>query len=198
MTAPTPGPARRARRRLGLGRRPLRRGSDRAEAVSWVLLALLVLLSVPVGLTAGTLVHEQMRTVAEEQARDRLAVTAVATQDATARVDSAYGGRLLVAAEWTAPDGRPAAGDVPAPGAVRAGDRLTVWLTADGEPSGPPMSAWETTRSAVVLTALGWVATVAVLVVVHAVVLWLVDRHRDRTWTREWAAVEPGWSRRVP
>ncbi|RFU20450.1 Rv1733c family protein [Geodermatophilus marinus] len=198
MTAPTPGPAGRAHRRLGLVRRPLRRGSDRAEAASWVLLALLLLLTVPVALTAGTLVHEQVRTVAEDQARDRLAVTAVATRDATARVDSAYGGRLLVAAEWTAPDGRPAEGDVPVTGAVRAGDRLTVWLTADGEPAGRPMTAWETTRSTVVLTGLGWVASVAVLVALHAVVLWLVDRHRDRTWTREWAAVEPGWSRRVP
>ncbi|WP_158550695.1 hypothetical protein [Geodermatophilus sp. TF02-6] len=49
---------------------------------------------------------------------------------------------------------------------------------------------------------LGWLGVLALLLALlgaaHGALCWLLGRCRDRRWTREWAAVEPTWTRRVP
>jgi hypothetical protein len=119
------------------------------------------------------------------------------TADAVPRPD-AVTGRPVVPARWTAPDGRPVDGEVPARLGTRAGEDLTIWVTADGRRTEAPMSSWQTAQVAVVLTVLGWLGALILLSGSYGVLCWLLGRHRDRRWTAEWAAVEPTWTRRVP
>ena len=49
-----------------------------------------------------------------------------------------------------------------------------------------------------VLVVLGWSWSLVAAGTAYTALCWLLDRQRDRRWTREWAAIEPSWSRRVP
>ena len=185
-------------RRFTLGSGPLKRGCDRLECAARVLLVLVALLSVPLALTAGTVLHADLAATAARQAEDRTPAQAVATADAPARPDAALGGRSLVPAWWTTPDGRVLDDEVPAPAGTRAGQVVDIWVTADGRPVDPPMTGHEAAQSAVVLTVVGWTGLLATAGLLHVALCWLLGRHRDREWAREWAAVEPTWTRRVP
>jgi hypothetical protein len=182
-------------RRFTLGSGPLKRGSDRAEFAARVVLVLLVLLSVPVALTVGTVVRSELQAVADQQAADRTRTAAVVTADAILRPDAV---RPVVPARWSAPDGTPVEGDVPVRLGTQAGEDLTIWVDADGRYTEEPMGSWQTTQVTVVLTTLGWAGALVLLAGAYGAVYWLLGRHRDRRWAEEWAAVEPTWTRRVP
>jgi hypothetical protein len=192
------GPLARGIRRFTLGSGPLKRGSDTVEYLSRLLVLLLVLASVPVALTAGTVLRSDLAALARQQAGERTQVAAVATADALARDDVPPRARVPVPARWTSPGGTPVEGDVPAHPSVRAGDTLTVWTTADGRRADEPMTPSEVWHSTLVLVAVGWVGGLGSVVLLHASLCRLLERRRDRRWTREWARVEPTWSRRVP
>lgn len=192
------GPLAHRIRRFTLGSGPLKRGSDTVECVSRLLVLLLVLLSVPVALTVGTVVRSDLAAMARQQADERTPVTAVATADAEARGDTPPRTRVPVPARWTSPGGIPVAGDVPAHPATRAGDSLTLWTTADGRRVDEPMTGSEVWRSTLALVGVGWGGGLGTAVLLHAALCRLLERQRDRRWTREWARIEPTWSRRVP
>ena len=192
------GPLASGIRRFTLGSGPLKRGSDTVEYVSRLLVVLVVLLSVPVALTVGTVVRSDLAAMAREQADERTRVTAVATADAAVRGDTPPRARIPVPARWTSPDGTPVQGDVPAHPATRAGDTLTLWTTADGRRVDEPMTPGEVWRSTLALVGVGWAGGLSAVVLLHAALCRLLERQRDRRWTREWARVEPTWSRRVP
>ena len=192
------GPLARGIRRFTLGSGPLKRRSDTVECVSRLLVLLFVLLSVPVALTVGTVVRSDLAAMAQQQTDERTRVTAVATADAAVRGDTPPRTRVPVPARWTSPGGTPVQGEVPARPTVRAGDTLTLWVTADGRRADEPMTPAEVRRSTLVLVGLGWAGGVGATVLLHVALCRLLDRRRDRRWAREWARVEPAWSRRVP
>ena len=186
-------------RAFTLGRGPLKRASDRLQFAARLVLVLVVLLSVPVALAVGTVVHERLQVVAQEQAAGLTRVQAVALEDAPPVPEARPGGgRRETTVRWTAPDGSPVEGRVWAPAGTRAGDPVGAWTTADGRPAADPMTALEVTRSTVVVVILGWAGAVFLTGTAYAVLCRVLDRQRDRRWTREWAAIEPTWSRRVP
>lgn len=193
-----PGPLARGIRRFTLGSGPLKRRSDTVECVSRVVVLLVVLLSVPVALAVGTAVRSDLAAMARQQADERTQVTAVVTADAVAPADAPPRTRVPVPARWTSPGGARVAGDVPARPTTRAGDTLTLWTTADGRRADGPMTAAEVWRSTLVLVGLGWAGGLGAVVLLHVALCRLLDRRRDRRWTRGWARVEPTWSRRVP
>jgi hypothetical protein len=199
MATPRSGPALRALRRFTLGSGPLRRGSDRVEFASRLLVLVLVLLSVPVALAVGTAVRSDLASDAAREAAQLHPVSAVATADAGSPADAALAhGSVVVPARWTAPDGHVVDEEVPAPLDTRAGDTFTLWTTSAGVPAEEPMSSLDVTVTTLVVVALGWSATLVVIALAHAALCGVLDRHRDHRWTREWAAVEPTWTRRVP
>ena len=199
MAAEGAFPAWRRVRAFTLGRGPLKRSSDRLQFAARLVLVTVVLVSVPVALTAGTVVHEELQSVAERQAAERVRVTAVALEDAQPVPEArSGGGRLGTAVRWTAPDGNPVEGQVWAPAGTRAGNPVDVWTTADGRPAAVPLTTLQVMRSTVVLVTLGWAGSMIGTGSAYAVLCWALDRQRDRRWTREWAAIEPTWSRRVP
>jgi hypothetical protein len=193
-----PGPLTRGVRRFTLGSGPLKRTSHTVEFVSRVVVLLVVLLSVPVALAVGTAVRSDLAAVARQQADERTQVTAVVTSDAVAPADASPRVRIPVPARWTSPDGTPVEGQVLARPTTRAGDTLVLWTTSDGRPTGPPMTPAAVRRSTLVLAGLGWAGTVVTAVLLHVALCRLLASRADRRWEREWARVEPTWSRRVP
>lgn len=184
--------------RCTLGRGPLRCRRHAVEAASRIVVVLVVLLSVPVALSAGTAVRADLAAAARQQAAERSRVTAVVTADAVAPDDAAPRTRVPVPVSWTAADGTPAQGQVPARPTTRAGDTLLLWTGSDGRPTGAPMTPGQVRRSTLVLVGLGWSGTVGAAVLLHVLLCRLLARAAARRWAREWARVEPGWSRRVP
>jgi hypothetical protein len=198
MAAEVPITAWRTVRAFTLGSGPLKRGSDRVQFTARLVLLLVVLVSVPVALSVGTVVHERLQAVAQEQPAGPTRVTAVAPEGPRSLTDARPGpGRPGTALWWTAPDRRPVQARVPVPPGTRAGDPVGAWTTDDGRPAAAPMTPREVVRSTVALVTLGWVGTVLATGTAYAVLCWLLDRQRDRRWTREWAVIEPTWSRRV-
>ncbi|WP_448608443.1 Rv1733c family protein [Geodermatophilus sp. URMC 60] len=185
-------------RRFTLGWGPPRRTSDTVEFVSRVVVLLVVLLSVPVALAVGTAVRSDLAALARQQADERTQVPAVVTADAAAPADAPPRTRVPVPARWTSPDGTPVEGEVPARPTTRAGDTLVLWTTSDGRPTGAPMTPAGVWRSTLVLVGLGWAGTVVATVLLHVALCRLLASRADRRWAREWARVEPTWSRRVP
>ncbi|MEU2348483.1 hypothetical protein [Modestobacter sp. NPDC049651] len=190
------GVGRRLLRRAVLGRGPLKRGSDRLELASRVLLAAVLLLAVPVALAVGTVAHAAAQRVAAVQAADRSQQVAVLVDDAPPATLGTTGDRHPTQARWTAPDGTARSGTVPARPGMRAGDEVTVWLDADGGRVPAPMSAddvfWQAFSQGV-LVFLGTAGTAGLLHLGVCRALW---RQRSRRWEREWADVEPEWAGR--
>jgi hypothetical protein len=195
---PLSGPLARGVRRFTLGSGPLKRTSHTVEFVSRVVVLLVVLLSLPVALAVGTAVGSDLAAMARQQADDRRQVSAVVTADVVAPADASPRTQIPVPARWTDPDGTPVDGEVLARPTTRAGDTLLLWTTSDGRPTGAPMTPAQVRRSAVVLAGLGWAGSVGAAVLLHVALCELLAHRADRWWAREWARVEPTWSRRVP
>jgi hypothetical protein len=185
-------------RTFTLGRGPLKRGSDRLEFAARLVLVLVVLVSVPVALAVGTVVHEHLRATAEQQAAELTRVTAIALEGAEPVQEGRSSGWFRTSARWTAPDGTEVEAVVTTLRDTSAGDPLTVWTTGDGRPTATPPTSREVLRYTVVLVLVGWSWSLVAAVTGYLGLCRILDRHRDRRWTREWAAIEPTWSRRVP
>jgi hypothetical protein len=185
-------------RTFTLGRGPLKRGSDRLEFAARLVLVLVVLVSVPVALAVGTVVHEHLRATAEQQADELTRVTAVALEGAEPVQEGRSSGWFRTSARWTAPDGTEVEAVVTTLRDTSAGDPLTVWTTGDGRPTATPPTSREVLRYTVVLVLVGWSWSLVAAGTGYLGLCRILDRHRDRRWTREWAAIEPTWSRRVP
>jgi hypothetical protein len=184
-------------RTFTLGRGPLKRGSDRLEFAARLVLVLVVLVSVPVALAVGTVVHEHLRATAEQQAAELTRVTAVALEGAEPVQEGRSSGWFRTSARWTAPDGTEVEAVVTTLRDTSAGDPLTVWTTGDGRPTATPPTSREVLRYTVVLVLVGWSWSLVAAGTGYVGLCRILDRHRDRRWTREWAAIEPTWSRRV-
>ena len=65
---------------------------------------------------------------------------------------------------------------MPAGPTVRAGDPLTLWVTADGRRADEPMTPGEVGRSTLVLVGLGWAAGTVAVVLLHVALCRLLDR----------------------
>lgn len=181
-----------------LGRGPLKRCSDRLQFAARLVLLAFALVSVPVALAAGTVVHEQLQVAVERRAAELVQVTAVAVEDARPHEAAHSASPYRTTVRWTAPDGTARETRVRAPAGTSVGDPVTVWATADGRPTAAPMTSSGVTRSTIVFVALGWSWSLVAAVTAYAALCWALDRQRDRRWTREWAAIEPAWSGRVP
>ena len=137
---------------------PLRRTSDRVEAAI-------------VGCRAGPVPGRRAaagpvrlalgrRAALRVQQRQQSAwhqVSAVLLANARPVVDIGYGGVAgsEVPARWTAPDGTPRTGDVPAPATARAGSTMRIWVDQSGAQTGPPLRAEQATGQAALASRAG-------------------------------------------
>jgi hypothetical protein len=183
----------RLRRQLGLDRNPLRRPSDRIEAL-FLLFAIVVFvpLATVATILAASLTHSAG--VAEERAGATFRpVTAVLVQpaDAARQAPSAW---LWAPARWVA-YGRVHTGSVLVARGSQAGTPVQVWVDRHGQLQSPPPTAAQVTARVVLV--------VMVTPLAVAVGLWLswralgqaLDRRRMAAWGRAWSVVGPLWTR---
>jgi hypothetical protein len=196
--ARTGRPARLARQ-MGLGRNPLRRRTDRIEAlISAALLALFLVGAPLLGTSLGRWVHqgglsEQRAQQSWHQTPARLLATAPPAPRYAFRLS--WQNAVPVRARWSGPGGQPRSGEVPAPPGSRAGQLVQVWVDGSGRVTGPPLRGEELTRRVAGAEVLAPLALGVVLLIVGFVVRWLLNRRRLRDWEVGWASIGPRWSR---
>lgn len=196
--ARTGRPARLARQ-MGLGRNPLRRRTDRIEAlISAVLLALFLVGAPLLGTSLGRWVHqgglsEQRAQQSWHQTPARLLATAPPAPRYAFRLS--WRNAVPVRARWSGPGGQPRSGEVSAPPGSRAGQLVKVWVDGSGRVTGPPLRGAELTRRVAGAEVLAPLALGVVLLMVGFVVRWLLNRRRLRDWEAGWASIGPRWSR---
>jgi hypothetical protein len=191
---------RRARcvRWLGFDRNPLRRRTDRIEAVIRLITLILLLVVVPiVTLAVGRQAdHVALRHARALQATDH-EVTAVLLQQAPPTgIPDPYTSiqMTLVLARWQ-PPGQPArSGPVPAPAGARAGSTLTVWVDAAGAVTSPPTDPRVIAGDVCIAGVVTCMAASLLVLGANALGRRALDRRRMRAWDAEWRATGPLWS----
>ncbi len=190
----------RCARRLGFDRNPLRRRTDRFEAVLRLATLILFLVGVPLAaLTAGRQAdHLALRQAHAQQAAEH-EVSAVLLQpaSATAVADPYSSVQLTYAlARWQPPGRPPRSGQVLAPEGARAGSTVTVWIGASGALASPPLDHFEITDDATIAAMVACLAASVLVLGSSALARRALDRRRLRAWDAEWRAAGPLWSGR--
>jgi hypothetical protein len=103
-----------------------------------------------------------------------------------------------VPVSWTSPDGTEQTGELAVRSPLPAGAAITAWLDREGRLApAPPQHSSEAVAfgvgAALTAAAVAW----ALLSAVWSAVRRTVTARNDAAWTREWARVEPVWSRQV-
>ncbi len=178
-------------------RNPLRRGSDRAEAV--VLAALLAAFLAVAPFAAHVAGHWASASATREAHAQRASltqVTATLVRNAPVWNGAGSGAGVVTMARWRAPDGKTRSGAVFATAGALTSGTVRVWVDQAGQLANPPL-----TRDQVAgRTQLVAGAAVAGLALVLAVAGWLtrraLDRRRLAGWDAEWLASGPRWTPR--
>ncbi|GAA4875786.1 Rv1733c family protein [Saccharopolyspora cebuensis] len=177
---------------------PLRRPIDRVAALLSLLLLCGTVLAVPVALTSGSVVRENLTRQAERQAAGSRPISAVLTTDARMEVPVSevygYGDAGTTAlVSWPTPLGDRVE-SVPVPAGSRAGERVEVWVDGAGaRVPAPPSEASITTAAAftgVLVLVVAEVLCFGAMLGVQAA----ARRIALRGWEREWAHVQRGGS----
>jgi hypothetical protein len=167
-------------------RSPLMRASYRVESVVHVIAVVLMALVVPVAAAFGTATYTDVLA-------GSVPAPGVHTVQATVDVDAHTRAAILdneatVAAHWSV-RGRSVTGVIGTAADAKKGDRVSIWVGADGNPVQAPAS-----RS----TALPDAVTVAFVAIIGAgsliaMLLWggrfVLDRRLRRRWASDWATL---------
>jgi hypothetical protein len=166
-----------------LGKNPLIRRSDRVEALAVMLAVVAAVLIVPIfAVDAGRDTYSAGLRAATEQAHTRFPIEAIALSDSAAKVDPAT--VTAVNVRWTA--GGAVHTDLIWPShSVNAGDRLPIWVDAQGNRVSPPTTPSSAAGYAVTVGVAIWLAAVFICGVLIAAMHRLLDRRRLRAWSSE-------------
>ncbi|WP_328324525.1 hypothetical protein OHA70_33520 [Kribbella sp. NBC_00382] len=184
-------------RRLGFGRNPMRRPSDRFEAGLTLLVLLTALLMVPAGAAAGTSVRDASESRAAAQRVLLRQVQARTTADAPALTGQEIG-RITwpVVVVWQDEYGFDHRGTAESVLGTKAGTELSVWIDRDGALAEAPRPSGDS-------EALGFAVGMGSIAGAW-LVLWILllaarrplNRRRASAWATEWQQVAPRWTRR--
>jgi hypothetical protein len=185
-------------RKLGLDNNPLRRRTDRIAACLGAGLLAAFLVGAPLLSIAAA--HWAGRLAAAEQRAERpwRLVSAVLLRGAPAPplfAAALYGG-TWVPARWTAPDGRVRTGEIDVFSGLPKGQKVGMWVTQTGAPTGPPLAHEAVVARMVIGAAVAPIMLGIVLGFVAAVGRWVFDRRRLARWDSTWASVGPVWTKR--
>lgn len=171
-------------RRLGLEHNDLHRRSDRVETGARIVVLLTTVLAVPMAVVLGMLVLDHLRATAAT----RHAVVATVVDQPR---PLALPGRSVPAATapvaWSSPGHDRHVGRTTVPAAADAGDRVTIWVTDEGELTSPPMTARDATAVAALTGSSVFLSALGVLASLFAGARRLLDRGRYRDWDVAWA-----------
>jgi hypothetical protein len=172
------------------GRNPLLRGTDRIEACVIVLAILLALATSGVCAAAGVAVfRSHVRLYAEQaHARHTVAATVIEASDQThaphttsVAVRASWPVGAVVRTHWYRTNR-----------AVRAGDRIDIWVDSAGSPAAPPTPESEAGFQAVGVGAAIWIAVILGLMGCVAMTRSPLNRIRLGQWEREIASLADG------
>jgi hypothetical protein len=183
---------------LGFDRNPLRRRTDRIEAVVRLATLILLLVAVPiVTFAAGRQAdHVALRNAHAQQAADH-EVTAVLLQQASPTgIPDPYTSiqMTLVLARWQPPGQPGRTGPVPVPAGAHAGSTVTVWVDASGAVTSPPSDPRVIADDACMAAVVTCLITSLLVLGAYALGRRALDRRRMRAWDAEWRATGPLWS----
>ena len=184
-------------RELRPDRNPLRRPCDRAEAVLLAALLAAFLAAVPLAaiIGGGHAYDAGLRVQRAEQAA-RYPVPALVLAAAPERGHEGY--KRPVPALWTAPDGIRRSGWIIAPPGTPPGRTVTLWVDAQGRPTGEPLQVADVIGRAIaaaIAAAMIAAATAGSALACAAVLSRrALFRRRLAAWDAEWRTVGPRWT----
>ena len=176
-------------------RNPLRRGTDRIEALSVALFLLMFVAGIGLALHAGRMVYD-------DGVRSELGgrwVTARLMQDAPQPTLAPYeGGATMTRAKatWTDAEGRPVTASVPVRWGAKAGTTTRVWVDASGRVAPGPPQRIDTVARAIAVGLTTVLLSGALVAGCYAIVRALLDRRRYADWAAAWIVAEREWRRR--
>jgi uncharacterized membrane protein YhaH (DUF805 family) len=183
---------------LGFDRNPLRRGTDRVEAILRLVLIILLVAVIPAAaVAAGRWADRQaLRQAQAERAADHQ-VTAVLLENAPATgMPDPYTSvqTTWVRARWQPPGQPPRTGEVLAVVGARQGSTVRTWIDRSGAVADPPMEhrviAGYICLAVMITCVLSWLVLLAAVLLVRRA----LDRRRLNAWEAEWRASGPLWS----
>jgi uncharacterized membrane protein YhaH (DUF805 family) len=183
---------------LGFDRNPLRRSTDRIEAVLRLVLIILLVAVIPAAaVAAGRWADRQaLRQAQAERAADHQ-VTAVLLENAPATgMPDPYTSvqTTWVRARWQPPGQPPRTGEVLAVVGARQGSTVRTWIDRSGAVADPPMEhrviAGYICLAVMITCVLSWLVLLAAVLLVRRA----LDRRRLNAWDAEWRAGGPLWS----
>ncbi|GII81475.1 hypothetical protein Sru01_64570 [Sphaerisporangium rufum] len=185
-------------RRYRFDRNPLRRRSDRIEAVAVLVTMLAVLAAVWPALLAGRVVYQRGLVAERVEPAVRHRVTAVLLEDAASSdTVTSQGAVLGIKAKvmWHTPDGRARSQVVPVPAQAKAGSTLKMWIDAAGRPAAAPRTHPQTVADAVVAGFGVFAGGTGLLIGGLALARWSLDRRRYQEWEEAWSTAHDRWRR---
>ncbi len=183
---------------LGFDRNPLRRGTDRIEAVLRLVMMIMLVAAVPVAAVfAGQHAdHMALNRAHAQRAKDHL-VTAVLLQRAGASgVPDPYTSVQItwVPARWQPPGLSPRTGEVLAPAGSPKGSTVRTWIDASGAVTNPPPDHRDIVGDVCIVVVATCFVSWLVLLASAALARRALDRRRLNAWDAEWRASGPLWS----
>lgn len=190
-------------RRVGFGRNPMRRFSDRVESAVVTMVFVASVIAVPLAIHVGQAYFGEATRASSAAAQRCRQVPAVLLENApqgTIEPGEQQGStdKPSVRAEWRAPDGALRNGVVRADFGAESGDRVPVWMDGDGRLVDAPASQVQNHVRAAALgmgAALGWLL---VIMSAYLAVRWVLDRRRLARWGEEWVMFERLWRKQRP
>lgn len=196
---PDAGRIRRAARRLGLDRNPMRRRTDRLQVMLRAGLLTLLVTGVPAAaFFAGHSAYVSALRTGRAQAAHWHRTPAVVLR-VTDKATGWQHSRPLVATwsvRWRMPDGSSRTAEVASTGKAVPGSAVRVWLNQAGRLTRPPLSRADAAGRAGDAAAAAAAAMTVLLGAVERVTSRMLDRRRLAGWEADWSAVEPQWTRR--
>jgi hypothetical protein len=190
----------RCARWLGFERNPLRRRTDRIEAVIRLASMILLLVAVPLAAIAvGQQADHLALRRAEAQRAAEHQVTAVLLRPAQATgLPDPYTSVQLtyVLARWQPAGQPPRSGQVLAPAGASAGSTVTIWIDRSGALASPPPEHRDIAGDVAIAAVMAGLATCLLLVGSNALARRALDRRRLQAWDAEWRATGPQWTGR--
>jgi hypothetical protein len=191
---------RRARfaRRIGLDRNPLRRRIDRfgaclRAALLVVFLAGAPLVSMMAAAWSGHSGNAQLRAQREWH---RVSAVLLHSSPVPAVYANGLNGGAWEPARWTAPDGQARTGRIEVATGLKQGQRVPLWVTAAGAPTGNPLTHAAMVARVVLAAFIAPLLLAVAIAIVAGILRWVLDRRRLAGWETAWASVGPQWTRR--
>ncbi len=182
----------RCARWLGVDRNPLRRTTDRIEAVIRLAMIILLVGAVPVAAVAVGQRADRLalRQAHAQQAGDHVVNAVLLRPASTTGIPDPYTSvqYTWVLARWQPPDLPARSGEVLAPAGSHRGSIVPTWINASGGVTDPPPQHRQIVGDVCVAVAATCLLSLLVLLGSATLARWTLDRWRLDAWEAEWRA----------